>query len=62
MVDSWDNNKLYVNSSGNLLREEDQKWQMSLWNHIFNRNTPYLHISKVLTKVLDLIEIRHTSI
>jgi len=32
MVDSWDNNKLYVNSSGILLREEDQKWQMSLSN------------------------------
>ncbi len=53
MVASWDNKELYINAEGKTLRVEDQKWQMSLWNHIFNENTPYLHISNVLNGVLN---------
>lgn len=53
MVASWDKRELYRNADGNILRIEDQKWQMLLWNYIFNEKTPYLHISNVLNEVLN---------
>lgn len=53
MVSSWEKGKLYENSLGKALRVKDQKWQMRLWNYVFNRNTPYLHISGVLNHVLN---------
>lgn len=53
MVASWDRGELYKNSKGEVLRVQDQKWQMSLWNHLFNNKTPYLHISRVLNRVLE---------
>ncbi len=53
MVSSWDRNELYVNEKGQILRAEEQKWQMSLWNRLFNSETPYLHISKVLSRVIE---------
>ncbi|QEN04706.1 hypothetical protein EW093_08295 [Thiospirochaeta perfilievii] len=52
MVESWDRGELYKNDLGFILREEDQLWQMSLWNTIFNDSNPYLHISRVLNEVL----------
>lgn len=52
MVASWDNEELYTNNNGQVLRESDQRWQMSLWNYLFNESTPYLHISKILNCVL----------
>lgn len=53
MVACWDKGELYANSKGQVLRETDQRWQMSLWKFLFNNNTPYLHISGVLNHVLE---------
>ncbi|MGL1892801.1 MAG: exodeoxyribonuclease V subunit gamma [Spirochaetaceae bacterium] len=53
MVSSWDKNELYKNVDGLVLRAEDQTWQMALWNRLFSGETNYLHISKVLTSVLE---------
>lgn len=53
MVSSWDRKELYKSGDGVVRRADDQKWQMSLWNEVFNSETPYLHISKVLNRVLE---------
>lgn len=53
MVDSWDRGHHYVSDSGDILRREDQIWQMSLWRELFHEDTPYAHVSQILNKVLN---------
>ncbi len=52
MVAAWDKKELYKNSDNVILREDEQRWQMELWNYIFT-DTPYLHISKILNNIIE---------
>jgi len=51
MTACWEKGELYPCNEG--LELEHQRWQMQLWQDLFHRQSPYVHLSRILTWISE---------
>lgn len=50
---SWEDKKMFFPSSAGDSLKNHEKWQMALWNELFKDDSPYVHLSSILSSIVD---------
>ena len=53
LTSSWEKGKTFFPPNADNSLKTHEKWQMALWNELFKIDSPYVHLSSVLSAIVD---------
>ncbi|MCP4181138.1 MAG: exodeoxyribonuclease V subunit gamma, partial [bacterium] len=53
LTSNWEKGYSFFPSEADDAIKDHEKWQMALWNELFKEDSPYVHLSSILSSIVD---------
>ncbi|MCP4163942.1 MAG: exodeoxyribonuclease V subunit gamma [Deltaproteobacteria bacterium] len=53
LTSNWEKGYSFFPSEADIAIKDHEKWQMALWNELFKEDSPYVHLSSILSSIVD---------